>query len=187
MPTLEEYLADHPEAKPKRGGTKPEHVLQIACKQWLSEALPPEIKWTAVDKGVHFAGDRQARLMQAARAKARGIKNSVPDFHFWGPSIYLAVELKVGGNAANDGQDEWIAGLRALNHKAEVARSVTELEHHLRDAGFPVRTSAKGIDERLPVREAPKRASSKPRVAKDARHQAGLAAIARARNKGVYT
>ena len=35
---------------------KGEHVLQIACKQWLSEALPPEVVWTAVDHGSYLGG-----------------------------------------------------------------------------------------------------------------------------------
>jgi hypothetical protein len=165
MPTLEQYLAEHPEAAPKRGGIKPEHVLQIACKQWLTEALPATVMWTAVEKGVYYGGNAKRRMAMAARAKARGIKNGVPDFHFWWQGTYLAVELKVGGNATQDDQDNWIAGLRLQAFHAEVARSVSELERHLRAYGFPVRTSAKGIDERLPLREPPKRArASKPRA-----------------------
>lgn len=166
MTTLEQYLAENPEVAPKKGGgPKGEHVLQIACKQWLSEALPPAVMWTAVDKALPMSGaDRHRAMMIMARLKARGVKNGVLDFHFWWHGIYLAVELKVGKNTPTDDEDDWITGLRREGFRAEVAWSAAQLEHWLRDAGFPVRTSSKGIDERLPLREPPKRSRpSKPR------------------------
>lgn len=151
--------------KPRRGGAKSEHVLQIACKQWLSEALPPEVVWTAVDHGSYFGGGTQSGVRMWARLKSRGVKTGIPDFHFWWRGIYLAVELKAAGGKPSEDETAWIIKLQNNGFLAFIAWSVSDLERHLREAGFPVRTSAKGIDERLPLREAPKpaRKSGKPR------------------------
>ena len=154
--TLDDYLAANPDVAPRRGGTKSEHVLQIACKQWLSEALPPEVVWTAVDHGSYFGGGTQSGVRMWARLKSRGVKTGIPDFHFWWRGIYLAVELKAAGGKPSEDETAWIIKLQNNGFLAFIAWSVSDLERHLREAGFPVRTSAKGIDERLAYRETPK-------------------------------
>ena len=181
MPTFDAYLSEHPEGAPKRGGIKPEHVLQIACKQWLTVALPSEVFWTAVDHGSYFGGGAKSGLAMWARLKARGVKTGIPDLHFWHAGKYLAIELKVGSGVTDD-EGKWLIGLRAQGFRAEVAYSVSEVEHWLRDAGFPVQQSAAGIDARLPLRKKPvhKRAS-KPRA-----ERATAAQIARAHKAGVW-
>lgn len=165
MTTLDEaYEAEGIAPPKKRGGIKPEHMLQIACKQWLTEALPPAVMWTAVDKATPMSGpDKRRAMVIQAMLKARGIKNGVLDFHFWWQGVYLAVELKAGKGITSDAEDGWIEGLRREGFRAEVAWSVSQLEAHLRAAGFPVRASAKGIDERLPLR---KKAGASGRVSK---------------------
>ena len=168
MTTLNEAYADAGLAKPKRKNDR-EHVLQIAVKQYLTTALPPAVLWTSVDKGQRHAGNNTLRIKMANKIKSRGVKNGVPDMHFWWSGIYLAVELKVGKNDTSDDQDKWIEGLRREGFRAEVAYTVTDVENALRSAGFPVRESARGIDERLPLREPPKVSTKAPKTIRSRR------------------
>lgn len=182
MPTLDEYLADQPEKKPKRGGgIKPEHVLQIAVKQWLTEALPAAVVWTAVDHGIWFNSDLGMRMW--ARLKARGIKPGIPDLHFWWNEKYLAIELKVGEGKLTEDEEAWLKKVSDNGFGSAACWTVSEVEAALRSNGFPVRTSSAGIDARLPLRTKPKRkTASKPR--QKTANQAALRAIARARRDG---
>lgn len=154
---------------------KPEHALQVAAKQWLTIALPPEVLWTAVDHGSHFSSaDPDAGMRQWARLKARGVKTGIPDLHFWWNGVYLAVELKTGDGRANDTQGMWLDRLRRNGFRGEIAYTLEDLDRHLREAGFPVQWALPPVAPKPAA--GPKKRTSKPRPPRPTKRALKIAA-----------
>lgn len=99
-----------------------EHAHQVALFTWRDHAVRamPELRWLFC---VPNGGARSPRT--AARLKAEGVRRGVPDLALPVPRggyAGLWIELKrPGRHSVSPEQREWIAGLRDLGHRAEVA------------------------------------------------------------------
>jgi len=98
-----------------------EHIEAVALVSWarMSEARFPELR-----NLYHIPNGGSRHPAVAGKLKAEGVRKGVSDYHLPVPVpgyIGLWIELKAPGGRATPEQREWIAGMRALGHRAEVA------------------------------------------------------------------
>jgi hypothetical protein len=164
---------------------RPEDRLQARVRMYLDAALPPPGWWSSI------AMERKQSAIAGARLKARGCKAGLADVMIWFDGKFIAVELKTAAGVMSDPQRAFAAAMQRNKFAAHVVRSVEELHMAVLAEGVPVLPNYLSIarmhDAALaaaePARQKP-RQSSRGRVAPPSK--AGLAAVARARGRGVF-
>lgn len=162
----------------------PEHAFQASVARFLTEHLPPEMPWTAVDT-VQLRGDDIQRINAWNRLKARGIKKGVHDL----PLIYwrgklLSLELKAGKNQPTDEQDKW--GIKITAQGGHVAycwtrRQVLDAFEAAFGDDNPLRSVPPALvqiwlaHDDAPPKVKKARKASKPRQAKPSRRAVAVA------------
>jgi len=189
MPTFNAYLAEHPEAAPKRKVRHPEWTLQTKIKGFVREfcAIPHE--FAAHDRS--FDKTSKQHIFEAERGIRRGWMDT--ELAVAGGKTFRC-ELKWGDNKVKDTDEQGllIARMNDLGHPTTWASSVHGYLQGALRAGIPFHPGAveraARIDEFLRAtfdKPAPKGRShvSKPRASRASSR--GIAAVARARAKGV--
>lgn len=135
MPTLDEYLAEHPDAAPKRRYKRAEDALQVRCNTWLKTALPPEVAWTGIEHA------QKLTAWQGQMRKAKGIRAGIEDLQFLYAGHFTAIELKVKSPQTEE-QARRQRLVTAQRGSYFICRSMAEVEAALRSVGIPVRINA---------------------------------------------
>ena len=173
MPTYAEYVADHPEAAPKKRQRHPEWSLQTKIKGFVSDFCAIEHEFVAHDRTYDKSGVQH--LFEAERGIRRGWMDT--ELAVEGGMTFRC-ELKWWPNkvVADDDQDRLIKRMNQLDHPTAWTSSVAGYLAHARDAGVPFRQGADAraayLDEMLRTtfaapKAAKKRTASKPRPPKD--------------------
>jgi hypothetical protein len=116
--TLAEYNARYkPRKASYRSSEADEHIALIEWCQAMT-GREPRLRWL-----FHPANGELRDIKTAVKLKKMGVNPGVPDL--WLPIhtrsyAGLAIELKVGNNAASDDQAAWLLHLRSENWYAQV-------------------------------------------------------------------
>lgn len=135
-------------SKAKAPRTEPELALQIAIKQFLVMALPPQVEWTSSLAGVHLGPSQRAKM------KASGLRPGFPDLCFIHNRRTYWIELKAPSTAQRrtperlgtlddpDLSEDQRRVLAALNPGAwAICRSVNEVADALTQWGVVLRAT----------------------------------------------
>jgi len=167
MPTLPEYLAEHPDVAPKPRHRHPEWTLQTKILGFVREFVACEHEFCAHDRSFDATGKQH--LFEAERGIRRGWMDT--ELAIEG-GITFRCELKWGANKPDAEQDRLIARMNVLGHPTQWTNSVAGYYALSAMAGVRWRAGALArasyLDEWLRATFAKpvvmkKRASSKPR------------------------
>lgn len=131
---------------------QPEHRLSHFVDALLDRILLEPCWFSAVDHGAAPLGkskeqQRQANMIRAQRMKARGVKPSHLDWFCYQRStgIYAQIELKVGYNDPDDGQETTMRLLRERRIATGWAKNLRQFYDLLVEAGFRLHANAPNI------------------------------------------
>jgi hypothetical protein len=160
--------------------------------KFLDRALIPPCWFTAVETGtIMLTKTPEARMAEAARRKARGIKPNHLDWYVWQreTGIYAQWELKVGDNKPTRGQADTIAALERNSIPTAVCYTVPEVHDFLVAAGFRLHGNAANIAAELHEKflaDRRKAAAKKPARASRKRAATGKVTVKQAHNMGLW-
>jgi hypothetical protein len=138
MPTLPEYLADHPEAAPRRKNARPERALQIQLRALCREHIAVRHTFAAHERSAPYGA-------QHIYEKEAGIVTGWPDVELClegGRTV--RIELKAAGKELIVGseQDRVARELNGLGHPTCWANSAQMFVDQTGGLGVPWRPSA---------------------------------------------
>lgn len=138
---------------------QPEHRLSHFVDALLDRIMVEPCWFSAVDHGAAPMGgtkeaQKTARMVRAQRMKARGIKPSHLDWFVFQGGIYAQIELKVGSNNPDDGQDTTMRLLRERGIPTGCAKTLRQFYDLLVDAGFMLHANAANILTEIEARHA---------------------------------
>jgi hypothetical protein len=132
--------------------TAPRDQAEWGLSHWVNSFLDRVMLgkcwYTAVETGtIMLTKTPEARMAEAARRKARGIKPNHLDWYVWQreTGIYAQIELKVGTNAATPGQEATMAALARNDIPHAICHSVHEVHEFMVIAGFRLHGNADNI------------------------------------------
>jgi hypothetical protein len=135
-------------APSKRKNASPEHMLQMAVKEYLTYALPSEAAWTASAVGVNLT------MFAAQKLKSAGVRRGWPDLQFLLPDgrvVFIELKSDVGSLSTEqrDFRDRCLPhGIWAL------CRSVDQVAAALASWGVALKAVPAGVLLRSSMGEA---------------------------------
>lgn len=176
MPTLDDYMAEHPEAAPKPKHWHPEWSLQTKIKGFVREFCAVGHEFVAHDRAYDATGKQH--IFEAERGVRRGWMDT--ELAIEG-GITFRCELKWGRNKPSRDQERLIARMNVLGHPTCWTNSVVGYYTFAVAAGVRWHPNAlaraRFLDETLAAAFA--KAPSPRKASKPARPRASARAIAR--------
>lgn len=117
---------------PRKRAFQSEHVLQMACADFLDRALPPDAFWTSIDSAGRGARD-------GARMKRRGVRKGVPDVLVMWRDKTLWIELKSAKGRWPVHQVKFSIAANAAGHRYRLCRSLIEVQEAAEHFEIPLR------------------------------------------------
>jgi hypothetical protein len=159
---------------------------------FLDRVMLGKCWFTAVETGtIMLTKTPEARMAEAARRKARGIKPNHLDWYAWQreTGIYVQIELKVGDNKPTPGQEATMAALDRNHIPNAVCRTVPEVYEFMVGAGFRLHGNAANIAQECHQQYLAKRREAqakKPARAPRKRAATGKVTVKQAHKMGMW-